>query len=108
MALQLVGQNRPVAAYGLSRLWPVNGIYDPPSLKDALAFCGNIVCPIPLTRDGLTVAANSPKDDLTIENFKAYLRPGQRLFGGQLGPVLETCEKKGVPALTLWNPMKWP
>ncbi len=67
------------------------------SLRELFESCRALVGPIPITRDRITVYANSSAEDLTVENAAGLLAKGHLLFGGVLPPsIIKVCEEKEI------------
>jgi len=83
------------------------------SLKDAVLGAQLILCPIPFSKDGITLFSSAKgKKSVTLKELLDVLRPGQSLFGGNIpAEFTASCMNRQVsvidlmkePSLTLAN-----
>ncbi|MGN0307061.1 MAG: dipicolinate synthase subunit DpsA [Lachnospiraceae bacterium] len=72
------------------------------SLQEACHSSSRIICPIPLSPDGIHLNQKGLTDELTLEQLLTQLHTGQLFFAGAIPiPFKEAMEKKGVKVYDL-------
>lgn len=68
------------------------------SLKEAMGDSHIILCPVPFTKDGITIFSHNKLEGLELETFLKLLDKGHVLFGGNVpAAVVERCHALSVP-----------
>nr|WP_314462917.1 dipicolinate synthase subunit DpsA [uncultured Clostridium sp.] len=87
----------------LSRILTENGFFtvlhsdgDDPgfSLKEAMESCNIILCPIPFTKDKISLFSDHEMNDLGIGNLLSHLTSGHTLFGGNIPVYVKDYARK--------------
>ena len=118
LAEALADSSRKICYYALSSS-PTEGHCSPKScltsaasLQEACALSSRIVCPIPLSADGIHLNQKKLADGPTLEKLLTMLHSGQLFFAGAIpSEFKEAAEKKGinvydlmeVPSLSYFN-----
>lgn len=102
MAEELLKKDFHVCVYGVDMIREVKDMVIASSLKEAMEFCGNIVCPIPFSRNQTDIFSISFKQDMTLENFISCLKKNHRVYGGNIvKSVKESCQIRNIPCFDL-------
>ncbi len=97
MALSLLAKGYTVATY--KTLTPVihEHCTSVASLKDLFDSCPVLIGPIPMSRDKVSIFADSPAEDLTLTKVTEALTKDHLLFGGVLPPLItKACEAEDI------------
>ncbi len=82
MADNLSDMNFKIITYGLKLKTTNEKIKQANSIKDALKHSKNVICPIPFTRDNVSVVSQVKNFSLLIQELKNNLNSKHRVFGG--------------------------
>lgn len=98
MAEELINKGFHVCIYGLKTIRPLKDLVIASSLKEAMDFGDNMICPVPFSRDQINIFSNNWKQDMTIDNFISHLKKNHKVYGGMIGEsVKESCMEKNIP-----------
>lgn len=104
MAKKLVTKGYLIATYGLSIEGQYDLIYRASSLKSAMNFGNIIVCPIPVSHDGVMITSTTQLEDLSVTSLIANLNSSHILLGGIISDRLKSaCEAKKVDYCDLFK-----
>jgi dipicolinate synthase subunit A len=96
MALSFLSKGLSVATYHTHTKVTHESCDELSSLNELFDSCKILVGPIPLSRDKITIYADSRTDDLTIEKIIEFLSEEHLLFGGVIpSNIAKACEAKG-------------
>ncbi len=83
LAKELLMEQNYVCHYALCQpIELLSGAVLADSLEEALENADNILCPIPLTKDGLFLNQNTEKENISIQKLLSHLKPGQLFCAG--------------------------
>jgi len=98
MATKLVNMKYHVTTYGLTLDVTDKLLQQASSLKSALMLGNIIICPVPLSLDGINIKSEQTLSDLTIHTLISNLNKNHIVYGGHLPSELkDACDKIQVP-----------
>lgn len=97
MALGFLQKGYSVATYATKTKVNHEGCIEAASLSELFDNCNILVGPIPMSRDKITINADSQVEDLTINKVEEVLNKDHLLFGGVIpSSITKACEEKGI------------
>ncbi|QHQ62139.1 dipicolinate synthase subunit DpsA [Anaerocolumna sedimenticola] len=97
MANDLIARNYSVIVYGLTDPSLDLSCTTADSLAEAIDSSQIIITPIPVSKDGRNIIAQTAQPDLTITQLCALLSSGQKLYGGCLTKEMKKqCDNLGI------------
>lgn len=97
MANDLIARNYSVIVYGLMDQLLDLTCTTADSLADAIDSSQIIITPIPVSKDGNNIIAQTTQSDLTIPQLCNLLSSGQKLYGGCLTKEMKKhCDNSGI------------
>jgi dipicolinate synthase subunit A len=97
MALGFLSKGYSVATYHTQTKVTHENCTELASLNELFESCNVLVGPIPMSRDKITIYADSHANDLSIEKVEELLNRDHLLFGGQIpSSITKACGAKGT------------